>query len=177
MPMGEWLESTTPISGMPSFLASRMQMLWKPTSITKIASGRAFMSWMPPMSFSSFSISRLKVSCSFLLRESRPTSCWAFISLRRLIEVLTVLKLVSMPPSQRWSTKGTPARLASAETSSRAWRLVPTIRMVPRLADSCLANFIASSNIGSDFSRLMMWIRLRWPKIYGAILGFQKRVW
>jgi hypothetical protein len=27
------------------------------------------------------------------------------------------------------------------------------------------------------FSRLMMWILLRWPKMYGAILGFQKRVW
>jgi hypothetical protein len=42
-----------------------------------------------------------------------------------------------------------PARWASAATVSRAWRLVPTIRMVPRLADSCLANF-ASWNIGSD---------------------------
>ena len=108
---------------------------------------------------------------------SRPASCWAFMSFRRLIEVLTVLKLVSMPPSQRWSTKGTPARLASVATVSRAWRLVPTIRMVPRLADSCLANLVASWNIGSDFSRLMMWILLRWPKMNGAILGFQKRVW
>src|SRR5665811_417704 len=50
---------------------------------------------MPPMSFSSFSISRLKVSCSFLLMVSRPASCWAFNSFRRLIEVLTGLKLVS----------------------------------------------------------------------------------
>jgi hypothetical protein len=30
---------------------------------------------------------------------------------------------------------------------------------------------------GNVFSRLMMWILLRWPKMYGAILGFQKRVW
>src|SRR4029450_5598911 len=62
-------------------------------------------------------------------------------------------------------------------TVSRAWRLVPTIRMVPRFAESCLTNLVASWNRGSDFSRLMMWILLRWPKMYGAILGFQKRVW
>ena len=48
---------------------------------------------------------------------------------------------------------------------SRAWRLVPTIRMVPRLAESCLTNLVASWKSGSDFSRLMMWILLRWPKI------------
>ena len=34
--------------------------------------------------------------------------------------------------------------------------MVPTIRMLPRLADNCLANLIASWNIGNDFSRLMM---------------------
>src|SRR5574343_341043 len=51
-----------------------------------MASGRVFMSWMPPMSFSSFSISRLNLRCSFLLRLSRPASCWALMSLRRLLE-------------------------------------------------------------------------------------------
>ena len=53
-----------------------------------------------------------------------------------------------------------------AATISRAWRLVPTIKTVPRLAASWRANLAASWNIGSDFSRLMMWIRLRWPKMY-----------
>ena len=60
---------------------------------------------------------------------------------------------------------------------SRAWRLVPTNRIVPRLAASWRTNFIASWYIGSVFSRLMMWILLRWPKMNGAIFGFQKRVW
>ena len=45
---------------------------------------------------------------------------------------------------QRWSTKGTPARAASDAMISRACRLVPTIKMVPRLAANCLVNFIAS---------------------------------
>jgi hypothetical protein len=58
-----------------------------------------------------------------------------------------------------------------------AWRLVPTISTVPRRAVSWRTNLAASWNIGSDFSRLMMWILLRWPKMNGAILGFQKRVW
>jgi hypothetical protein len=53
-----------------------------------------------------------------------------------LIDCLTVLKLVSMPPSQRSSTKGTPARCASSRTISRAWRLVPTNSTVPLLDDS-----------------------------------------
>jgi len=57
---------------------------------------------------------------------------------------------------------------------SRAWRLVPTIRMVPRLAASCFTNLVAAWNIGSDFSRLMIWILLRWPKMNGAILGVPK---
>jgi hypothetical protein len=34
-------------------------------------------------------------------------------------------------------------------------------------------NFTASWYIARVFSRLMMWILLRWPKINGAILGFQ----
>jgi hypothetical protein len=109
MPSGEWLESTTPISGMPSFLASATAILWKPTSITKMASGRRSCPGCRRCP-SRASISRWNISCSFLLIASRPASCWAFMSFRRLIEVLTVLKLVSMPPSQRWSTKGTPAR-------------------------------------------------------------------
>ena len=104
MPIGEWFESTTAMIGMPSFFASATAILWKPTSITNIASGSAFMSWMPPMSFSSLTSSRWNISASFLIRISVPASICAFMSFRRLSEPLTVLKLVSMPPSQRWST-------------------------------------------------------------------------
>ena len=63
------------------------------------------------------------------------------------------------------------------EQLNDATRFVPTISTVPPLAVSWRTNLQASSNSGSVFSRLMMWILLRWPKIYGAILGFQKRVW
>ncbi len=35
----------------------------------------------------------------------------------------------------------------------------------------------ASAYIGCVFSRLMMWILLRSPKMNCAIFGFQKRVW
>ena len=60
---------------------------------------------------------------------------------------------------------------------SRAWRLVPTNRMVPLFEDSFFTYFIASWYMTRVFSRLTMWILLRWPKMYGAIFGFQKRVW
>jgi len=115
------------------------------------------------MSFSSFASSRWNISASFLIRISVPASICAFISFRRLSEPFTVLKLVSMPPSQRWSTYGMPARLASCAITSRAWRLVPTIRIVPRRAESWRTNFIASLKSGCVFSRLMMWILFRWP--------------
>jgi len=39
--------------------------------------------------------------------------------------------------------------------------------------ESCRTNFIASWYITIVFSRLMMWILLRWPKMKGAIFGFQ----
>ena len=39
-----------------------------------------------------------------------------------------------------------------------------------------ITKFDASAYIGCVFSRLIMWIRLRSPKIKGAIFGFQKRV-
>ena len=61
-------------------------------------------------------------------------------------------------------------------TKRQARETVATINTVPRRAVSCFTNLEASWNIGSDFSRLMMWILLRWPKMNGAILGFQKRV-
>jgi hypothetical protein len=41
------------------------------------------------------------------------------------------------------------------------------------LLRQALMKFIASLNSGTVFSRLMMWILPRAPKMYGAILGFQ----
>ncbi|MCW0417763.1 hypothetical protein NB717_003631 [Xanthomonas sacchari] len=45
--------------------------------------------------------------------------------------------------------------------------------MVPRFCATLEMKFIASLNSGTVFSRLMMWILPRAPKMYGAILGFQ----
>ena len=45
------------------------------------------------------------------MRSNVPSAAICSRSFRRLIDALTVLKLVSMPPSQRWSTKGMPRAL------------------------------------------------------------------
>jgi hypothetical protein len=45
-----------------------------------------------------------------------------------------------------------------------------------RFAARVRANLSASWYSDRVFSRLMMWILLRWPKMYGAIFGFQYRV-
>ena len=134
--------------------------------MTNIASGSAFMSLMPPRLLTSLSSSRWCDRASrLLIRSNVPSVAICSRSFRRLIDALTVLKLVSMPPSQRWSTNGMPARCASSATISRAWRLVPTKRMVPRLLASCRTYFMASWYICIVFSRLTMWILLRWPKM------------
>src|SRR5262247_1087468 len=88
-----------------------------------------------------------------------------------------VLKLVSMPPSQRWLTKGISQRRASFSTASRAERLVPTNSTLPPSATTPFTKFAASEYIGCVFSRLMIWILFLSPKMNGAIFGFQKRVW
>ncbi|CFO12503.1 Uncharacterised protein [Bordetella pertussis] len=73
--------------------------------MTNSASGRPFMSLMPPIDLFSLSSSRWNSRPSFLVMRSKPPSAtMASMSFRRLIELLTVLKLVSMPPSQRAST-------------------------------------------------------------------------
>jgi hypothetical protein len=66
--------------------------------------------------------------------------------------------------------------MASACTASRAERLVPTNSTLPPSAMTLLMKFAASVYMGCVFSRLMMWIRFRSPKMKGAIFGFQKRV-
>jgi len=47
------------------------------------------------------------------------------------------------------------------------------MRYVKQLAASCFTYLIAALYISRVFSRLTMWILLRWPKMYGAIFGFQ----
>ena len=74
-------------------------------SITNSAAGEAFMFLMPPSDFSIFSISRVSSRASFLVRSSNRPSSRAFSSWsRRSIDFLTVIQLVSVPPSQRLFT-------------------------------------------------------------------------
>ena len=90
-------------TGMPSFLASLTAMSSWPMSITKIASGRRFMSLMPPSEASSLSRSRRRPSTSCLTSLSNvPSVSAASSSFRRDTDFFTVAKLVSVPPSQRW---------------------------------------------------------------------------
>ena len=66
------------------------------------ASGNPSKFLIPPRLRSSFACSRWKCSASFLdIRSTLPSAITASISFSRLIDCFTVLKLVSMPPSQR----------------------------------------------------------------------------
>ena len=85
------------------------------------------MSLMPQKTFSSFWRSRSSLAPSFLLRVARvPSSAMRSRSLSRATLPRMVLKLVSIPPSQRSVTKYWPARVASSPMMSLACFLVPT---------------------------------------------------
>ena len=174
MASGEQLVSTMAIIGIPSLRASFTAMSSWLTSTMNSASGSPFMSLMPPRLRSSLSRSRVSCSTSFLTRCSMlpssliPSSCF-----KRFTEARMVRKLVSIPPSQRCETNGMPQRLASSSTATLAARFVPTNMMEPRLAAILLMKFIESISIGRVFSRLIIWILPRAPKMKGAILGFQ----
>ena len=108
MPSGSEFESITPITGMPSLLASATAMCSLLVSTTTRMFGRSPMSLMPPKARSSLSRSRFRLSSSFLVRpvtssELSSDNC-SSNSRKRLIELEIVFQFVSMPPSQRWLT-------------------------------------------------------------------------
>jgi len=65
--------------------------------------------------------------------------------------------------SQRKLTYGMPQRAAASPTASEALRLVPTNITLPPLATTVPTKFSASFNIGTVFSRLIMWMSPRLP--------------
>ncbi len=149
--------STIPITGIPNVLASLTAIFSWPTSIINKASGRERISLIPPRPFSSFSSSRVIISASFLPpRLIVPSACIFSISCKRRTDCLIVLKLVSMPPSQRWSTKGILQRCASSLIAFCAARFVPTNIILPPLAAIEPAKFNTSLNMGSVFSRFII---------------------
>ena len=85
---------------MPIFLASVTAIFSYATSTTNKASGRPFISLIPPTLASNFSYSFVISTASFF--ESLlilPDDCSSSISKRRLIEPLIVFQLVKVPPS------------------------------------------------------------------------------
>ncbi len=106
-----------------------------------------------------------------------PLSVHSRSSWSRLMRLEIVWKLVSRPPSQRWSTYGMPLAVAASLMVSRACFLVPTKRMVPPRPASSPAKSCACFSSRSVFCRSMMWIPPRSPKMKRRILGFHRRVW
>ena len=96
---------------------------------------------------------------------------------RRSMPCLMVLKLVSVPPSQRLVTKNCPARAASSRMTSWACFLVPTKSTEPPRAVTSATKRKAARASATVFCRSMMWMPLRAPKMYGFIFGFQRLVW
>ena len=113
--------------------------------------------------------SRGEGSCSFWTC-SRPASFWACMSLR-LIEVLTVLKLVQHAAEPALLDDSTPARAALGDRG-RA-RCAGADHQDGAAVGGQLAhwNLAASSNIRRSFSRLTMWILFAVAEDERAILG------
>ena len=86
-----------------------------------------------------------------------------------------VLKLVSVPPSQRVVMKKELERPASWTTVSCACFFVPTISARPPSAAMFAMKAMASSSIRSVFCRSMMWMPFRCAKMYCFIFGFHRR--
>ncbi len=93
-------------TGMPSFLASLTARCSFLVSTIQTALGTLAMSRRPPRVFSSLSFSRRRTRSSFFVIPEPATSSKSTVSSSRMrwTRLLTVWKLVSMPPSQRWLT-------------------------------------------------------------------------
>src|SRR5271166_806465 len=129
---GSQFVSTTATTGIPSLLASVTAMCSFFVSMTKMASGSLSRPLIPPRFRLSFSSSRTWRSASFLgIASKSPAACIARSSCMRLTREDTVAKLVSIPPSQRWFTKGIPQASAYSDTGPWVCFFVPTNRTVP----------------------------------------------
>ena len=133
---------------------------------------------MPPSVPWSLTISSVSLAASFLVIRSKSPLAWRASSCSsRPMRFLIVVKLVSMPPSQRLLTYGWLDRAASWATGSWACFLVPTKRTWSPRATVSRTNSRATSSRWTVWARSMMWIPLRSAKMNGRILGFQRRVW
>ena len=125
-------------------------------SMTNTALGSRSRLAMPPRLRLSFSSSRVCCSASRLGMPSKsPAACMVRSSCMRLTRPETVAKLVSMPPSQRWFTKGMLQASAYSATGPWVCFFVPTNKMVPPSATRSRTKEYADSTPVSVLRRSM----------------------
>ena len=165
------------MTGISSLFASVTAIRSRCGSMTKIAPGARFILRMPPSVISSLIMVSVSLAASFLVMRSKSPACWRASSCSSSpIRFRIVTKLVSMPPSQRLLTNGMLARTASAAIGSWACFFVPTNSTSSPRATVSRTKSRATSSRCAVWARSMMWIPLRSAKMYGRILGFQRRV-
>ena len=146
-------------------------------SMTNMAPGSLAIPLMPPSERSSLSRSRRICTCSFFDSAARVPSSSIFSTPRsRSSEPFTVLKLVSVPPSQRWVTWYCPERAASSRMTSCACFLVPTNSTDSPREQMSMTAWNAPRKSFTVCCRSMMWMPFRAPKMNGFIFGFHRPV-
>ena len=178
MPSGSELLSSTATTGMPSLLASATAIASLLVSITNRMSGRPPISLMPPSARSSLSRSRVSFSSSFLVRPGWPRA-------KLLVELAQPLDRLGdrLPVGQHAAEPAVVDVILAAALGRLGDRVL-------RLALGADEQHAAAAgrrrrarprsawcSSGTVCSRSMMWTPLRTPKMYGAIFGFQRRVW
>ena len=146
--------------------------------MTKIASGRPFISLIPPTLAWSFTYSFWISTASFLIRFSiLPEEIISSISCNLLIEPLIVFQLVSVPPSHLLSTYGKSSLDASSLIVLLADLFVPTNKTLLPLEQMSSTLEAAALKCSCVNSRSIMLIFFLVSKIYLSIFGFQNLFW
>ena len=178
IPSGSELVSTSAITGIPIFFASKTAIFSYLTSITNIASGKPFISLMPPTLASSFVYSFWISTASFLISFSiLPEDIISSISWSLLIEPLIVFQLVSVPPNHLLLTYGRPIADASSLIVLLADLFVPTNRTLLPFEQISSTFDAAALRCSWVMSKFIMLICFLVSKINFSILGFQNLCW
>ena len=166
--------------GMPSRRASEIAMCSQPTSITNIASGSRVISWMPSSDFLYFVIERLSRDRSFF--ESSLTCSSSPTVLELLLEALDRL-----PHGAEVGEHAAEPAVVHVELAGALRLALHDVLGLPLGGDEQhlaagrdgLAQEVERSCASrrTVWSRSMMWMPSRSPKMNGFIFGFQRRVW
>ena len=173
IPSGSEFVSTRAITGMPIFFASKTAIFSYFTSITNIASGRPFMSLMPPTLASNFVYSFWISTASFLISFSiLPEEIISSISCNLLMEPLIVFQLVKVPPNHLLLTYGNPIAEASSFMVLLADLFVPTKSTLLPFEQISSTFDAAAFKCSWVISKLIILICFLVSKIYCSIFGF-----